>query len=261
MGKTRETLKEIYEYRNMIFMLIRRDLRGRYKGSVLGFAWTFINPLLQLAVYTLVFSTVMRAGIENYYLFLFVALIPWLAMANSVNGGATCVLSQQSLVTKIHFPRQVLPITTVTTSFVNMLLCMIVVLLVCLFSVGINFAVLWYLIPTILIEYILALGIAFLVAGITVYLRDLEHIIGIFTMAWQFLTPIMYSIDMVPEKVMRIFQLNPMTSVIMSYRSILYYKVAPDLSTMLSSLAMGVFFLLVGWFVFAKLDRHFAEEL
>lgn len=261
MGMTRKTLRELYDYRNMIYMLVRKDLRGRYKGSALGFLWTFLNPLLQLAVYTLVFSTVMRAGISNYYLFLFVALIPWLAMANSVNGGATCILSQQNLVTKIHFPRQVLPIAAVTTSFVNMLLCMIVVLVVCAFGVGLNLAILWYLIPTMLIEYILALGLAFLVSCLTVYFRDLEHIIGIFVMAWQFLSPVMYGIDMVPEKVYHIFMLNPMTAVILSYRDILFYKTAPHLNTMLLALGMGIFFLVVGWFVFAKLERHFAEEL
>ncbi len=256
-----KTLREIYDYREMIYMLVRRDLRGKYKGSVLGFAWTFINPLLQLAVYTMVFSVVMRSGIEKYYIFLFVALIPWLAMANSVNAGATCIIGQQNLVTKIHFPRQVLPITTVTTQFVNMLLCMIVVLLVCLFSVGLNLAVLWYLIPVMLVEYMLAMGIAFLVSGMTVYFRDLEHILGIFVMAWQFLSPVMYSVEMVPENLRGIFQLNPMTSVITAYRQILYYKTAPDLKTMITALGMGVLFLVAGWFVFRRLERHFAEEL
>ncbi|MBR4577840.1 MAG: ABC transporter permease [Clostridia bacterium] len=256
-----KTLREIYDYREMIYMLVRRDLRGKYKGSVLGFAWTFINPLLQLAVYTMVFSVVMRSGIDKYYIFLFVALIPWLAMANSVNGGATCIIGQQNLVTKIHFPRQVLPITTVTTQFVNMLLCMVVVLLVCLFSVGLNLAVLWYLIPVILVEYALAMGIAFLVSGLTVYFRDLEHILGIFVMAWQFLSPVMYSVDMVPENLRGLFNLNPMTSVITAYRQILYYKTAPDLTTMATALGMGVLFLVVGWFAFRKLERRFAEEM
>lgn len=256
-----KTIREIWEYREMIRMMVRRDLRGRYKGSVLGFAWTFINPLLQLAVYTMVFSVVMRSGIDKYYLFLFVALIPWIAMANSVTGGATCIIGQQNLVSKIHFPRQVLPITTVTTSFVNMLLCMIVVLLVCLFSIGLNFAILWYLIPVILVEYILALGIAFLVSGLTVYFRDLEHILGIFVMAWQFLSPVMYSVDMVPENLRTVFMLNPMSSVIMAYRQILYYRQAPDLSTMLLALGMGVFFLIIGWFAFLRLEKHFAEEM
>ena len=242
-------------------MLVRKELRGRYKGSVLGFAWTFINPLLQLAVYTLVFSKVMRAGIDKYYLFLFVALIPWLAMANSITGSATCVSAQANLVTKIHFPRQVLPITVVITNFVNMLLCMIVVFAVCIFSNGLNFAVLWYLIPTILIEFVLALGISFLVAGITPYFRDLEYILTIFVMAWQFLSPVMYGVDQVPDDVINIFRFNPMTPVITAYRDILYYKQAPNLTTMLSALGMGVLFLIIGWFVFSKLERHFAEEL
>ena len=256
-----KTLREIYNYREMIFMLVRRDLRGKYKGSVLGFAWTFINPLLQLAVYTMVFSVVMRVNKENYSVFLFVALIPWLAMANSVTGGSTCVIGQQNLVTKIHFPRQVLPITTVTTQFVNMLLCMIVVLVVCFFSIGLNFAVLWYLIPVILVEYALAMGIAFLVSGLTVYFRDLEHILGIFVMAWQFLSPVMYEVDMVPENLRGVFSMNPMTPVLTAYRQILYDKTAPDLSTMAAALGMALFFLIIGWFVFERLDRHFAEEM
>lgn len=254
-------IKEIYTYREMIIMLVRRDLRGRYKGSFLGFAWTFLNPLLQLAVYTLVFSVVMRSGIEKYYLFLFVALIPWLAMANSVTGGATCITSQTGMVTKIYFPRQVLPITVVTTNFVNMLLCMVVVLIVCGCSIGLNIKVLWYLIPTMFVEYVLALGIVFLVSGITVYFRDMEHFLGIFVMAWQFLSPVMYSVDMVPEKLRGLYHLNAMTPVITAYRQILYYKQAPEMKTMLLSLVMGFAFLLLGWAVFARLEKRFAEVL
>ena len=83
------TLKELYAYREMIFSLVRRDLKGRYKGSVLGFLWTFLSPLLQLVVYTFVFSTIMRAGVEDYYLFLFVALVPWTFFSASISGGAT----------------------------------------------------------------------------------------------------------------------------------------------------------------------------
>ena len=254
-------LKEVFHYREMIFMLVRKDLRARYKRSALGFAWTFLNPLLQLLVYTLVFSVVMRAGIEKYYLFLFVALIPWMAMAASVNNGATCVTSQTALVTKIHFPRQVLPITVVVTSFVNMLLCMVVVLAVCALSIGLRLSILWYLIPTILIEFILALGLALLVSSINVYFRDLEHILTIFTMAWQFLSPVLYSASMVPEAYRTLYMLNPMTPILIAFRDVLYYKTAPQLSTMLSSLAMGIVFLVIGWLVFGKLERHFAEEM
>ena len=114
-----ERIKEIYAYREMTASLVRRDLKGRYKGSVLGFLWTFLNPLLQLAVYTMVFSTIMRSGIEDYYLFLFVALIPWIFFSTSLTGGAGCILSQQDMVKKIYFPREVLPFSYVLSQFVN----------------------------------------------------------------------------------------------------------------------------------------------
>ncbi len=120
-------LRELYDYRTMIASLVRRDLRGRYKGSVLGFLWTFVNPLLQFFVYTVVFSVILKNDIPRYYLFLFVALIPFLFFSSSLTGGATAVLSQKDMVKKIYFPREVLPISYVTTCFVNMLFCFVIV--------------------------------------------------------------------------------------------------------------------------------------
>lgn len=255
-------LAEIYQYRTMIASLIQRDLRGRYKGSVLGFAWTFLNPLLQLVVYTVVFSTIMRAGIEDYYLFLFVALIPWIFFSTSLTGGANCIWTQKELVKKIYFPREVLPIAHVTSQLVNMLLSFIVVFAALLISgKGIRITVLPYLIPVILVEYLLSLGIAFISSSLTVFFRDLEHILAVVSMAWQFLTPVMYGVDMVPESLRPIFMMNPMTSVIMAYRDVLYYQNAPELSTLLTAIALGFTCLVVGWFLFGRLERHFAEEL
>lgn len=256
------TIKEIYEYRTMISSLIQRDLRGRYKGSALGFAWTFLNPLLQLVVYTLVFSTIMRAGIEDYYLFLFVALIPWLFFSSSVSVGANCIIAQKEMVKKIYFPREVLPIAHVTCQLVNMLLSFIVVFAVLLVSgKGISLYALLYLPIIVLAEYLLALSITMVVSAITVYLRDLEHILMIVTMAWQFLTPVMYSVDMVPEKLMPIFNLNPMTPIIVAYRDIFYYKQAPELQTLLHGFIFSLVLLVVGWIIFGKLKQHFAEEM
>lgn len=255
-------IKSIYQYRTMISSLIQRDLRGRYKGSVLGFAWTFLNPLLQLAVYTVVFSTIMRAGIEDYYLFLFVALIPWMFFSSSLTGGASCILAQKEMVKKIYFPREVLPISLVTCQLVNMLLSFLVVFAVLIVSgKGFKLAVLPYLIPVILVEYLLALGIAFITSAITVYMRDLEHILGIIAMAWQFLTPVMYSVDMIPEQIRPIFYCNPMSSVIIAYRDILYFQQAPHMNTLLLATALGVGALIIGWFLFGKMEKHFAEEL
>lgn len=255
-------ITEIYCYRTMIASLIQRDLRGRYKGSVLGFAWTFLNPLLQLAVYTVVFSTIMRNGIEDYYIFLFVALIPWIFFSASLTGGASCIWSQKELVKKIYFPREVLPIAHVTCQLVNMLLSFIVIFIVLLISgKGINIYAILYLVPVIMVEYLLALGIAFVTSSLTVYFRDLEHILVVIAMAWQFLSPVMYSVDQVPERVRTIFMANPMSSVIIAYRDILYYRQTPQLSTLLLAVFLGVGFLIVGWFLFGQLEKHFAEEL
>lgn len=257
-----DTLKEIYAYREMLFSLVRRDLKGRYKGSVLGFLWTFINPLLQLGVYTLVFSTIMRSGIKDYYLFLFVALIPWIFFSTSLSGGASCIWAQQDLVKKIYFPREILPLSYVTSQFVNMLLSFVVVLLALLLSGrGINLIAMAYLPIIMLVEYLLALSVAMLSSAITVYFRDLEYILGILTMAWQFLSPVLYPVEQVPEKVLPIFKLNPMTPIIVAYRDILYYKQVPQLETLLQAVVVGVVMLVIGVATFGTLKRHFAEEL
>lgn len=255
-------LRELYDYRQMIFSLVKRDLRGRYKGSVLGFLWTFLNPLLQLVVYTLVFSVIMRAGIEDYYIFLFVALVPWLFFSSALTGGAGSVLASKDMVKKIYFPREVMPIAYVTTSFVNMLLSFLVVLAVLFVTgFGCNWRAMLYLPVIMIVEYILALGIALLASALTVYLRDLEYILGIVAMAWQFLTPVMYSSEMVPEQLLPVFNLNPMTPVIEAYRQILYYQQIPQVSTLLHAFVLGIVFVFVGFIVFRRLQRGFAEEL
>lgn len=253
---------ELWAYREMIVSLVRKDLRGRYKGSVLGFMWTFINPLLQLIVYTIVFSTILESGIDKFYLFLFVALVPWIFFSSALTTGATCIIGSKDMVNKIYFPREVLPISYVTSSFINMLFSFIVIFLILFLSGnGINILAVLYLPIVMLVEYLLALGITMLTSALTVYFRDLEHILGIVTMAWMYLTPIMYGVNIVPEKLLPIFYLNPMTPIIIAYRQILYYKEIPQLETMIHGLLLGLVFLIVGWFSFSKLQKKFAEEL
>lgn len=255
-------LKELFAYREMIFSLVKKDLRGRYKGSTLGFLWTFINPLCQILIYTMVFSVIMRSNIDKFYLFLIVGLIPWIFFSSAINGGATSIISQQDLVKKIYFPREVLPIAYVTSSFANMLFSFVIVFMVLFISgVGISPRALVFLPLVMLVEYILALGIALLTAALTVYFRDLEHILGIITTAWMYLTPIMYSTDMVPEKLLKIFNLNPMTPVVIAYRDILYYKQIPRIETLLHASILGVVIMIFGIIIFSRLQRNFAEEL
>ena len=240
--------EELYAYREMIFSLVKRDLKGRYKGSALGFFWTFLNPLLQLAVYTMVFSLIMRAGIKDYYLFLFVALIPWIFFSTSLTGGASCILTQQDMIKKIYFPREVL-------SF-------IVIFIVLIFSgYSLNVWAILCLPVIMLIEYALALGLTMIMSAVTVYFRDVEYILGILAMAWQFLTPVMYAVEQVPSKMRWLFSFNPMTYVITAYRDILYNGEIPKFETLFSSAATGIAVLLIGWILFDCLQKRFAEEL
>ena len=256
-------IKEIYEYRTMIASLVKRDLKGRYKGSVLGFLWTFINPLFQLLIYTFVFSIVMRSGIEDYYMFLFVALIPWIFFSTCLAGGATCVTGQKDMVKKIYFPREVLPLSYVISQFINMLLSFIVIFEVMLvMRYEFNPMAILCLIPVMLTEFILALGFTFILSAVTVFFQDMQFIMGIATMAWQFLSPVLYSQEMVPESYRNLYLLvNPMAPIIIAYRDILYYHKVPELSTLLLALTMGVALFLIGWFAFDRMQRHFAEEM
>ena len=127
-------IKELYAYREMIASLIKRELRGKYKASVLGFLWTLMNPLLQMVVYIVVFSFILKSGIENFPIFLFVSLVPWNFFSISVTSGSTCVINQENLIKKIYFPRVILPISYVTSMFINMLLTFVVIFAVLLLT-------------------------------------------------------------------------------------------------------------------------------
>lgn len=279
----KNVFKQIYDYRQMIKGLIRRDLRGRYKGSVLGFFWTFLNPLLQLVVYTLLFGILLKSNIPDFYLYLFIGLIPWIFMSTCVSGGAGCILEQKSLVTKVRFPREVIPISYATTAFINMLLTFIIIFGVIAIQMGINswnfgypvnplkepfnFLPLLSLPLIFIIEYILGLGMTFLCSSITVYFRDMQHILGIITMLWCYCTPIMYSLENILagdkyEKYYKVFlYANPMTSIIEAYHNILYTGTWPNFLNLLIGLAYAIFFLVIGFLVFELLKKRFAEEM
>ena len=254
-------IKELYDYREMISNLVKKDLKVRYKGSVLGFLWTFLNPLLQLVVYTIVFSTIMRVDIDKYYIYLFVGLIPWIFFASSIQVGAVSIMMNKDLIKKIYFPRIILPISTVNSAFMNMFYSMIIVVLTLIVSgIGISKYILFLPIAMIM-QYILVLGMIFVFSALNVYFRDLEYILNIIVMIWFYLTPVVYTMDMVPEKYRFWFYLNPMTGIINFYRDILYYKRMPTFKSFGGILIYGIVMVVIGYFVFEKLQKNFAEEL
>lgn len=257
-------VKEILNYKDMIQSMIKRELRGRYQKSVLGFLWSFISPLCQIAVFTIVFTYVFPSNIPKYYIYLMTGMIPWQFFTDSLSQGACSIIYNADMTKKIYFPREVLTISSVSAKFVNLLLSMIVVFGFILFS-GVGFSPLIILLPLVLIiEYAIALGFALLFSAITVYLRDMEYVVNVILMAWIWATPVMYSPDTLVEQyrwIADLLRLNPLTSVMYMFRSILYYHQMPETIDMILPAVWGILLLVVGELVFKRLEGNFAEEL
>ncbi|MCY0876432.1 MAG: ABC transporter permease [Firmicutes bacterium] len=253
--------KEIIEYRSMLWGLILSELRTRYRGSVLGFLWTFVNPLLTLLVYTLVFSTVMRIHLTHYAVFLFIGLLGWNMFSGATLSATSVIVRQAPMVKKIYFPREILPLSVVGGALMNYLFSLVILIPFLLLS-GYEPNVYWLYLPLIiLIETILTSGFALLFASVNVYMRDLEHVLQIFMMLWMYLTPVVYTLSMVPQRFLPIFMLNPVTDVISSYQDIFYYEHSLDWKGFLYGTVVSVVILLIGWSVFHRLSRRFAEEV
>jgi lipopolysaccharide transport system permease protein len=209
-----KVFKNLYNYRELLKTNVKKEIRGKYKNSFLGVLWSFLNPLLQIAVYAIVFPLILRNTQENYVIFLCCGLIPWTFFATAISRSAFTMVENGNILKKVYFPREILPISVVTSEAVNFLISTIIILAFVLFSgLGITKYVLLYPI-VFLAQYLLLLAISFVVSSICVYIRDLQHFIGIFLQLLFYATPIVYAADTIPEEFAWILQLNPMTYII-----------------------------------------------
>lgn len=254
-------LKDLYSYRELLKTTIQKDIGGKYKHSFLGILWSFINPLLQITVYAFVFQIILKSNIENYAVYLCCGLIPWQYFSNVVLRGAAVIVDNGNIIKKVYFPRGILPISLVSSEGVNFLISTIIILgFVIVSGIGLSkYALLYFLILPI--QYIISLGVSFIVSSITVYFRDLQHILGILMQLLFYATPIVYSMDSVPGNFKWLLKLNPMSYLIDGYRSIFYDKTLPSFRGLGIALAMGIILCALGFFIFKKLERRFAEEL
>ena len=254
-------LKEIFDYQEMINSLVRRELRGKYAKSVLGFLWSFLNPMFQILIYTFVFSVIFRNDLDNYYIFLMSGLLPWTFFADSFSSGAVAINGNAEMVKKIYFPREVLVIAEVNAKLINMLLSFIVMGVFILIS-GTGFS--WQLVflPIVIAEeYLFALGCSLIVSAITVYLKDMEYIVNVILMAWVWGTPIMYNYANISGLFQKALGFNPMTPIVLTYQDIFYWHKTPEITRFLIPLLVGLAVLAVGEVLFSKLSRRFAEEM
>ena len=253
--------KELYNYRELLKTNIKKEIRGKYKGSWLGIIWTFLNPLLMLALYAIVFPYILRVNVENYTIFMIVALIPWNFFTTAVQTGTGSVVANGNILKKVYFPREIIPISIITSQLINFLItCIIMFVFIIVSGVGFSYHLLYFPV-LILIQYIITLAIIFVLSALTVFAHDIDHFVSIILTLGFYGTPIVYQASMLPAKFQFILKLNPMAQLIEGYRAILYYHKTPDFYMLGIWAGLSIILLIIGYAVFKKLERNFVEEL
>ncbi len=249
------------EYNELVRNLTIKEFKLRYRNSVLGFFWSLINPLAIMTILTLVFSIMLRSGIEKFPVFLLTVLLSWRFFYISTSMALGSIIGNSSLVTKVYFPRWLL---VLSSNFANLIGSSLeyVALFPLLIFLGMKTTILTLLLPVILlIEFILIAGISLPLSALNVYYRDVSQVWDIALQAGFFICPIFYDISLIPERYLFLYSLNPMTRIIVSIRKILYYNTLPSMSDIIIPILGGLLLLFIGYLIFSRIEPRFAEEI
>lgn len=253
--------KELYNYRELLKTNVKKEIRGKYKGSWLGIIWTFLNPLLMLAVYAFVFPYILRVDVENYTIFMIVALIPWNFFTTAVISGTSCINVNGMILKKVYFPREIIPLSVTISQTVNFLITCLIMFIFILCS-GVGFSIHLLLFPVlVLIQFILTLGINFILSSVTVFIHDIAHFVQIAMTLGFYATPVVYLSSMLPAKFQWAMHVNPMAVLVEAYRAVLYSHTMPDMTWVGIWAGLSVIILVFGYLLFKKLEKSFVEEL
>jgi len=257
-------LRTLLRYRLLIQSLVSRELKARYRGSVLGFLWSFVNPLLMLLVYGLVFGYLLAVqrspDVEPYFVFLFCGILPWTFFQASIAEASGSLLAGGNLIKKVLFPAEVLPTVTVFTNFVQFLLGLPILLLVLAWKAKLGWSALLLPLP-MLVQLVFTLGLALFVAALTVHFRDLQNILAHVLHLWFFATPVIYAYADIHGRLRGVLKLNPLTHVIVSYQQMLFDDRFTDWRGLAATLLVGIAGFAVGSFIFERLRDTLAEEV
>lgn len=255
-----ELIKNLKDYRELLKTNVKKDIRGKYKRSFLGVLWSFINPLLQTIVYTIVFSTIMRSNIDNYLIYVVTGFIPWAFFSGTILQGISVITNNAGIIKKVYFPREILPISSSLSGLVNFMISCTIIVIFCLFSVGISWHIVF--VPIIaLIQFILILGIVMALCAINLYVQDTEYIIQfVLNMAF-YATPVLYETKTLPVLFQTVLKLNPMSHILDAYRYVFMYHCMPDMSKLMLVAILAVIIFFIGYVVFKKLEKGFAEQI
>lgn len=263
MGGIVKYLQQLYRYRDLFWQLTIREIRARYKQSILGYFWAILVPLINLLVLSVVFSNLFKIPTGNipYPIFLFVALVPWTFFTTSLSLATSSVLSNSSLITKVSLPREILPITAITARVLDLILASLILLLF-LVIYGIDFKLTFLYIPLIfLVQLILMIGVSFFLSATNVFFRDIENVIGLLLMMWMYLTPIIYSPELIPNHLQLLFYANPMTAIINAYREVILFGTAPSWNVFAYSVLLSCLIFISGYFYFKQKSKYFADVI
>ncbi|HEX6158595.1 MAG TPA: ABC transporter permease [Thermoanaerobaculia bacterium] len=261
------SLRQLFRYRSLVASLVARELKARYRGSVLGFFWSFVNPLLSLLIYTFVFTVVMPGArpqtFEPYALFMFCGILPWTWFSSSLLEASNVLIAGGNLIRKVLFPAEVLPLVTVLSGLVHFCFGLpILAAFLIYYRVGVEpLDLLWF--PVIVfVQLVLTAGLALLVSALTVHFRDVRDLLQNLLTLWFFATPIIYPLSMAPPSVQRLLNLNPFTHLAVSYQEVLFVPgTFTDWWRVAVAAAVAVLAFVVGYFVFDRLRDTLAEEV
>lgn len=248
-------------YIELVSALVRRDLKVRYSGTILGLVWSLVHPLLFTLIISYVFSSILRAEIEHFHVFFLSALFPWIWLSTSISAGVNSVTDNAHLIKKVSFPRGLIPATVVITNMVHFLFSLPVYIGFAV-AAGVPMSAKWIVgVPTLtLLQLLFTLGLTMIVASLNVYFRDVGHLVTVFLNLWFYVTPILYSPDMLPDHIREILFWNPATYITIAWRSLLYHGIFPEAHlAILIGISIATFVL--GSIVFRRLSRGFADVL
>ena len=248
-------------YRDLVLVLTQKELKVRYKRSFLGYLWSIANPLALALVFFIAFKIFMKIPIENYTLFLIAGLFPWQWFLNSVNSSAMVFIGNATLIKKVHFRQEVLVVAAILNDMLHFLLSIPVIILF-LFIYGLQPSVTWLLgIPVFLIiQFIITMGFSLAVSALNLFFRDIERIVFIFTSLMFYMTPIIYSEEMVPAEYRTLILSNPLSILFISWRNLLMHGKL-NLHDMVLALLYALLVFTIGYLVYRKLKWRFAEVL
>lgn len=256
-------LTEFWQRRSLLWHMTVRHLRGQYKQSVLGYAWAFVNPLSQMLILSFVFSVILRIPSQDvpYPLFLLVGLVPWIFFSGTVSSATDSVVGAASLVTKVYFPREVLPTAAMLTKLVDLGFGILILIgLMVYFGHPPEWTAVW--LPVLFFIHILfMLGLAFPLAALNVYFHDVRFLVGVVLLMWFYMTPVIYPVELVPDRYRILFDLNPNSLFINAYRRVLLEGVDPGLDRVFLGTVIALLTFLIGYYLFKRMESGFADRI